>query len=111
MTNKLKTAINLRNRTGHFLQTTEMQAASALLAEALLSSSDYSVTPTQALAVHALQIAERNLIVDIVAKHWQTNDGYADFETFLELTADEIEDPYFLEDFQDAIFQLWTRKR
>ena len=49
----------------------------------------------------------QNLLV--MARYWRTNVMDAEEDWYEELTADELEDENFLQEFADAEFQLWLR--
>lgn|GEM_PF-4079866 len=66
------------------------------------------ISAHEALRFHYVYSSQHPYLM-VMAAHWRVDIQAGDEDWFEELTADELEDDYFLEDFADADFQLWVR--
>ena len=62
----------------------------------------------EALYFHR-RLVERHKVIMVMARYWRIKPIQGEEDWYEELTADELDDEDFLNDFANAEFQLWMR--
>lgn len=66
------------------------------------------ISTEEALNFHRMEVRKHNILM-VMAAHWRECPEQGEEDWFEELTADELDDEDFIEDFRTATLQLWMR--